>query len=195
MKYHFAVYEHTLVFQEDMLLKRKFIVLKDNENTIHYFTNFHKYIKSGKNKYARRVADDGNSRHYYVCKLLNYVFFQKYHIQTLNEIKLDMIQEFLNDYGLGLLPEDEGIERTKATVDLCIRTIIDFLELYIEKNKKCLIKKESLYKTVKTRGRKGNIVNKKVPVFDVLYKGSSKTIFRDVLPKKKNEILSILQRT
>lgn len=143
--YHFSVYEHTLVLKESELIKRKFIVLKDNTGDICAFTDFHRYIRSARRQYARRVTDDGNSRHYYVVKLLNYVFFDKYHIRKLNDLTVEMVSAFLNDYGKALLPNDSS-ERTKSTVIVCIRTIIDFLDEYIEKNKgKCRIRQSDLY--------------------------------------------------
>lgn len=68
MMYHFSVYEHTLVLKESELITRKFIVLKDDCGDICAFTDFHRYIRSARKQYARRVTDDGNSRHYYVVK-------------------------------------------------------------------------------------------------------------------------------
>lgn len=133
MQKHFAVYEHSLIFNESELLTRKFIVLKDEDGDICNFTDFHRYIRSSSKQYARKITDDGNSRHYYVVKLLNYVFFDKYHIAKLNDLTIEMVSSFLNDYGKGLLPSDTR-ERTKSTVSICIRTIIDFLEEYIKKN-------------------------------------------------------------
>ena len=99
MTYHFSVYEHTLVIKDSDLIKRKFIVLKDASGDICAFTDFHRYIRSAKRQYARRVTDDGNSRHYYVVKLLNYAFFDKYHIRKLNDMTIEMVSAFLNDYG------------------------------------------------------------------------------------------------
>jgi len=190
MTYHFSVYEHTLVFKESELLTRKFIVLKDDSGDICAFTDFHRYIRSAKKQYAHRVTDDGNSRHYYVAKLLNYVFFDKYHIRTLNDMTIKMVSDFLNDYGNALLPSDSS-ERTKATVVSCVRTIIDFLDEFIEKNKgNCKIKQSDLYKTVTTRNKRGNIVKKKVPAFEVTYSGKVRSIFRDMPNKVFNLFLN-----
>lgn len=180
MSNHFAVYEHSLVFKESELLTRKFIVLKDEEGDICAFTDFHRYIRSSKKQYAKRITDDGNSRHYYVVKLLNYAFFDKYHINKLNELTIEIVKDFLNDYGKGMLPDDTA-ERTKATVSVCVKTIIDFLEEHIKKNKStCKIKESDLYKTVTTRNKRGNIVKKKVPAFEVVYSTTPKQIFRDM---------------
>lgn len=180
MSNHFAVYEHSLVFKESELLTRKFIVLKDDMGDICAFTDFHRYIRSSKKQYARRITDDGNSRHYYVVKLLNYAFYDKYHINKLNDLTIEIVRDFLNDYGKGVLPDDTN-ERTKSTVSVCVKTIIDFLEEYIKKNKSsCKIKELDLYKTITTRNKRGNIVKKKVPAFEVIYSTTPKQIFRDM---------------
>lgn len=181
--YHFSVYEHSLIFKENELLIRKFIVLKDGNRLILSFTDFHRYIKSSKSKYARRITDDGNSRFYYVAKFLNYTFFEKYHIKKLTDLQINMISDFLNDYGKGTLKSDT-CERTRNTVKICISTIIDFCESLIEQNPgKCQFEKSDLYKTVTSRGKRGNIIKKKVPAFDIVYSSRPKTIFRD-MPNK-----------
>ena len=176
MTYHFSVYEHTLVIKDSDLIKRKFIVLKDASGDICAFTDFHRYIRSAKRQYARRVTDDGNSRHYYVVKLLNYAFFDKYHIRKLNDMTIEMVSAFLNDYGKSLLPDDSN-ERTKSTVIACIRTIIDFLDNFIEKNKgNCKIKQSELY----------------IPAFDVTYTGKVKSIFRDMPNTVFNQLMNLV---
>lgn len=171
MTYHFSVYKHTLVFKESELLTRKFIVLKDERGDICAFTDFHKYISSSKKSYIRRITDDGNNRHYYVAKMLNYVFFDKYHIDTLNSVTIKMVSDFLNDYGNCILPND-NCERTKSTVISCVKTIIDFLDQFISENSdKCQIKQEELYKTITIRNKRGKMIKEKVPAFDVTYSG------------------------
>ncbi len=178
--YHFAVYEHRLIFKDSELLIRKFIVLKDKDNHILSFTNFHKYIKSSKNKSLRRITDDGNSRFYYIVKFLNYVFFQKYYIKKLKDVQVNMISDFLNDYGQGTLPDDAR-ERTKETVKVCISTIMDFCENFIEQTHgKCHIKKSDLYKEITTRNKRGELIKKKIPAFDVMYCSRPRSIFRDM---------------
>lgn len=75
---HFSVYEHTLIIKENQLISRKFIVLKDNAKHIIAWTDFHKYIRSNKNRLSRNISNDGNMRFYSVCKLLNYAFNYDY---------------------------------------------------------------------------------------------------------------------
>lgn len=178
---HFSVYEHTLIIKDNQLISRKFIVLKDNAKHIIAWTNYHKYIHSSKNKLSRDISDDGNMRFYNVCKFLNYAFFNKYSIKHLNDINIQIVKDFLNDYGMGTLPGDIK-DRSESTVNICIRHIIDFLELLIEENSaKCTIKSKELYKEIKVyNSRKKKLEVKKVPAFDIRYTSTPKEIFRDM---------------
>lgn len=173
----FAVYTHTLIIHDDQLITRKFIVLKDKEKHIR-FTDFHKYVKPPK-KTIRNITDDGNNRFDFVVKLLNYAYFYR-GISCLDELTIDIVKEFMNCYGMGTLPGDEQ-GRTKNTVERCISCILDFLELYIKDNhEKCSIKSNALYKYIPVRNRFGKTIQKKVPVFDVVYTEKKKEIFRDI---------------
>lgn len=175
----FSVYEHTLVLGDNLLISRKFIVLKDINKHIVSWTDFHKYIRSGRNRIAHKVTSDGDMRHYAVCKFLNYVFFNKYNISCLTDLTLNMVKDYLNDYGMCRLPDDDS-ERTEATVNVHVRHIMDFLETLCEKNK-CRFTKKDLYKEQKVYNpRRGKTELKKIPVFEVLYTGKIKDIFRDL---------------
>ena len=91
-----------------------------------------------------------------------------------------MVREFLNDYGKGVLPDDEKT-RTESTVNLCIRIIMDFLECIYENNKNsCTFKLIDLYKIVEVRNKRGKLIKKKVPVFTVHYISNERQIFRDI---------------
>lgn len=176
----FYVYEHTLVIMNNQLITRKFIVLRDIEKHIVAWTDFHKYIRSGKKKVAHNISDDGNKRTYYVVKFLNYVFFDKYSVAKLTDITIEMVKEFLNDYGKGTLPEDKET-RSESTVNLCIRIILDFMENVYEGNKsKCLYNPNDMYKIIEVRNKKGKLVKKKIPVFTVHFIPSNRQIFRDI---------------
>lgn len=187
----FSVYEHTLIIKNNLLVTRKFIVLRDIDKHIVAWTNFHKYLHSGKYRLARNISDDGNKRAYMICKLLNYVFIDKYQIKRLTDITIKMVSDYLNDYGLGMLPNDPR-ERVESTVNVCIRYVIDFLESVISDNSgKCKLKIGELYKEVSVynpRRMKSEI--KRVPAFKVLYSSSPREIFRDI----PESVFSILMR-
>lgn len=185
-KLRFSVYEHRLVLADGRLITRKFIVLRNTETNELYFTDWHKYVKSGKNRLSHNVSQDGNKRYNYIVKLLNYVFIDKYHLDKLTDITIEMVTEFLNDYGMGTLPDDTST-RKESTVNVCITTIMDFLDLLCTKQK-CKFKKSDLYKEVEYRTRKGSIATKKVPVFDVYFIENHTEILRD-MPEKVFSIL------
>ena len=189
----FSVYEHNLIIKDNQLISRKFIVLKDNSKHIIAWTNFHKYIHSSKNRLSRNISDDGNMRFYNVCKLLNYVFFNKYSIKHLNDINIQIVKDFLNDYGMGTLPGDIK-DRSESTVNICIRHIIDFLEVLIEENHgKCRIKSEELYKEIKVyNSRKKKLEVKKVPAFDIRYTSTPREIFRDMPESVFSILMSVI---
>ncbi len=173
----FSVYNHRLVIQNELLINRKFIVLKNIDGSL-IFTDFHKYIKSN-NQTVRNITDDGNNRFDFVVKLLNYAFFER-GIPSLDKMTVDIVKDYLNGYGMGILPNDKA-GRTKSTVLQCIKSIMDFLELFIQDRKQhCSIKIEDLYKWVSYRDKHGSTRKKKVPVFDVVYTNKNKTIFRDI---------------
>lgn len=183
----FSVYEHRLVLSDGQLITRKFIVLRDvGTGTIVSFTDWHRYVKSGKNRLSHNITEDGNKKSNYVVMLLNYAFFDKYHIEKLTDITIEIVSDFLNDYGQGTLPNDTAT-RCESTVNKCISAVIDFLDLLATQNK-CKFTKSDLYKEVEYRTKKGSIRKKKVPVFDVYFIENKKEILRD-MPEKVFSIL------
>lgn len=176
----FYVYEHTLVIMNNLLISRKFIVLRDMQKHIVAWTDFHKYIRSGKNKVAHNISDDGNKRSSYITMFLNYIFFDKFSIDKLNDITIDMVISFLNDYGKGTRPGDNK-SRSETTVNVCIRTIIDFIECIYDVNKKAYsFIPSDLYKIVEVRNKRGNLIKQKIPKFIVHYIPNEHQIFRDI---------------
>lgn len=173
----FSVYKHQLVIDDNRLITRKFIVLKDVDGFIR-FTDFHKYIKP-RNYAVRTVSDDGNRRFDFVVKLLNYAFFFC-GIKSLSDLSVSVVQDFLNNYGKGTLPNDTR-KRSKSTVESCITAIMDFLEVLIrDKDSGCSIKINDLYKRVPYRDKRGITREKKVPIFDVFFISDKRHIFRDM---------------
>lgn len=184
--HYFSVYNHVLIIKDNQLITRKFIVLKDKDGGIISFTDFHHYVRSAKSA-VRNITDDGNNRFDFIVKLLNYAYFVR-NIKSLDKLTIDIVKDFLNGYGSGTLPGDTK-GRTKRTVETCIKAIMDFLDVYISERKtKCSIKINELFNVVPARTKRGGVVNKKVPVFDVVYTNKHKDIFRDI-PNSAFEIL------
>lgn len=187
MKTRFAVYKHNFVIKDAKIVTRKFIVLK-HENGILQFTDFHKYIGSPINK-VRKFTNDGNSRFDFIVQLLNYSCFYA-GARKLDDLTVEIVDDFLNAYGMCSLPwDDENTKRTEDTVKRCVRSVLDFMELYIEDRKSnCKLKKNDLFKYVNRRDKHGRVIKVKVPMFDVIYTGNKKTIFRDI-PNKAFRML------
>lgn len=182
----FVVYNHKLVYNDSMLIQRSMIVLKEADDIVGW-TDFHKYVRGGG---SRSITSNDAVATQNVVKLLNYVFFDKYHINRLTVIEKDMVKNFLNDYGLCRLPDDkEDTHRTKGTVERCIATIMSFLEEMILDNKNCKMKICDLYVEEKQYSKKRRrYVTIKKPAFEVLYINEPRSILRD-LPESVFQII------
>lgn len=179
----FKVYEHSLVIQDNQLITRKFIVLKNNDKHIICWTDFHQYIITNKYRTVVNVANDGNMRFYNVCAFLNYLFFYRKSITKLSDITLADIKDFLNDYAMGL-DNDDGVVRTESTIKMCIQNIIDFAEQLIVKNVGVSYKASDLYQKRKVYNHKTKRMElRKFPTFQITFINKHKQIFRDI-PEK-----------
>lgn len=167
-------------------MTKQFIALKAPDGNLQ-FTDFHRYVKSASK--IKSISDDGNKRFAYVIKFLNYVFGVK-RITSLDQLTLDMIKDFLMNYGLGTLPGDTR-HRKKSTVEICVNTILDFLTLYLKERKgKAILSPSALYETTSYTNKRGRLIKRKEPKFDV-YVDDSQTeqaIFRD-MPNSAFEML------
>ena len=108
-------------------------------------------------------------------------------MKSLIEIESPMIEEFLTAYGMSRISGDKGL-RSKISVEKCIISILDFLQIFIEQNPTCHLNISELYQSAKVRNKYGKIVNKKIPKFQVNYRTEPKEIFRDI-PNSVFEIL------
>lgn len=182
----FISYKHTLILGDNHLVTQQFIALKAPDGNLQ-FTDFHRYVKSASK--IKSISDDGNKRFAYVIKFLNYVFGVK-RITSLDQLTLDMIKDFLMNYGLGTLPGDTR-HRKKSTVEICVNTILDFLTLYLKERKgKAILSPSALYETTSYTNKRGRLIKRKEVKFDV-YVDDSQTeqaIFRD-MPNSAFEML------
>ncbi len=178
----FAVHEHKLVYDKDKLIRRQLIVLKDSNGYIRKWTNLHKYAHSGKKKVAVNLRSYSDKRCNYVVKLLNYVVFDNFSINRLTDITVDMVRDFLNDYGLCRLADDgEKTHRSKRAVENCISCIIDFLDLMVRDNPKCKLRLDELFRNeIVFNKAKKKYITKRVPAFAINYLDYNKPIFRDI---------------
>ena len=176
----FSVYKHSLIIRDNQLINIPLIVIKDRDTGIILgWTDFHKYIKTGKNKIVVNISSYDPSKAMIVCKFLNYVVFDSYHIDKLTDITVKMVRDFLVNYGLCNLPNDVSdsselgrapTHRSKSTVERAVNTIIDFMDELIKQEKNCKIKKHQLYtkQEVFSKKRKKYYTIKK-PAFPVYF--------------------------
>lgn len=183
--YRFAVYKHRIIIQGDKLITRQFIVLKNPSNIIIAFTRFHNHIKS--KQWLKSISDDGNNRFYYVTAFLNHVLIKDYitnQIDCLTEITLPMIQHFFTSY-------TQNTQNSKATVERCTISVLDFLSSYVKANEEaCILKISDFSKEIQYRTRLGSVKKKRIPTFEVLYSAKPKITFRDMPDAVLNVFLS-----
>lgn len=187
-KEHFSVYNHSLVYGNNRIAVRKFIVLNHTDGT-KMFTDFHRFT-GNPNRKIKSFNSDGDKRCTYICKFLNYAFFSV-GISSLSELTLDTGQKFINAYAMHELPEDdEYTKRSESTIDFCVSYIFDFYtNLATDKHSKCHFKLSDLYRHISVRNKYGKVILKKVPLFNVEYIPSYKVpIFRD-MPNKAFQVL------
>ncbi len=181
----FYVYKHVFIMHNNRKITKCFITLRDKDKNIIAFTDFHKYIRIGQNGKSTNAASSGEVRFYAVCKFLNYAFIDsKYHIHRLNDITVDIIKDYLNDYGLARLKENDT-PRQQSTVDVVISSIIDFFDAYIAYANRhdihTKLKRSDLCKKEKRFNKKRKKYEEiTIPAFKVSVLTQEKTIFRDI---------------
>lgn len=169
---------------------RHLIALYDGDFLVNW-TNFHEYITIGKYKRVVDITCNAGMRPYNVCKFLNYVFFDEYHVKKLTEITVEMIESFLNSYGMCKLPNDKpSTHRQETTVELCVNHITDFaLELLRKHGNEMKFSKKDLVIKYKQFNKHTNTYDElEKPIFTVYCKPSQTTIFRDI-PDKAFKII------
>ena len=175
----FRVYKHKLIGNDGSLFVKPMIVLEDNDG-MSTFTDFHCFVEPvGK---VVPLNQTRASRFSFIVQLLNYAFFTE-GICKLDDLTVQIVNNFLNAFGLCKLPTDnENTHRNKETVERCVRYVLDFLDNLIrQRADRCKIQSHELYKTVTKRDKRGAVIYVKVPLFDVKYISSYRDpIFRDI---------------
>ena len=107
--------------------------------------------------------------------------FEKNYIACMNELTVEMVQEFLTSYGI-------KCEKKKSTVDRCMDDVMVFLVNYKRSNKDFPISQDDLFFTKKVRTRNNRTQTVKIPKFRIEYEDSNGIIFRD-MPQEAFEII------
>lgn len=193
MSHQFGLYEHRIELEDSRVITRHFIVLKNDKEIIGW-TDFHKYIKTGKHKKTVSLTANLKNRTYAVIGLLNYCFFEKYHIKKLTDMTTKMVIEYLQSYALCKLPDDEYITRKQSVVDQTVMFVLDFVENMCLKNKNSKIKPESLYKKEEVFSKKqGTYITKLTPIVSIVVDNDSQPkIFRDMPEEAFRILMSVI---
>lgn len=179
---HFAKYTTNLTKEDGSLVGGAVIVLKDHYGHIMKFTDFGRYVK--KKKMIGSAQNWGEARFDYVIPFLNYCFFDRYHVESLDEIRPYMIQEYLNEFGRNV---------DKERLETCCRIILDFFsELIRQTHGACRITEDELYKNEDYRDKKGVMRTRRVPVFRIAYSGTGHQTLRDIPSAAFRILLSVI---
>lgn len=186
----FNVYKQNLIAGDAQLVTRDFVVLEDDDGYIFKWTDLHRFVEAPGKRQIYKLGNSDHRKYRYVVMLLNYCFFDIYHVSRVTDITIEMIQDFLQDFAMcRLIYDDTNTIRSKVTVELCVTTVIDFFQA-LGKKYKLPFKNDDLYinkEVFNKRLRK--MVKIKVPVFKVTYQDKRRApIFRDI-PEKAFEII------
>ena len=188
--YHYAVYQHRLMAADGQVYTRPFIVIKNQLGVIVRFTNLHDYAGVYAGKMFAPLSADAKAKLYYVCRMLNYVLIERFPdfgADHVFEVNRDMLEQFFRDYAE--TPKVNGEYRSPASIEFCISAVTAFYRLLCKKFAAQMSLKESELVTDKfVRGRRGVMVAKAVPAFQVRVTRKAKPVFRE-LPSKAFEIL------
>lgn len=188
--YRYAVYEHKLVTKDGLSYIRSFIVLKNQYGVIVRFTRLHNYTGAYSGRTIRPLASDANARMHYICMMLNYILIDNYEVFKIDhvfKITKDMLISFFTDYAMG--NKVNGGHRSSESIENCIHFVTLFFSKLIYKHGWYVsMKKNELYREVKSYNHKGKLVQRIIPDFKIRYVPEEKEIFRDI-PTKIFKIL------
>ena len=190
--YHFSVYKHSYVVNDEKLLTRNFIVLKDGYLIVR-FTNFHLYIGHLGRSIKRLESNDG-TRFFYICKFLNYVFFQQYHVTKLTDVTSEMVIRFCKEYGSCTLPDDTpSTHRSKSTINACLKDVLGFVCVLSESFPTMKLKESDFYtEKLKLNMRTKRMEKIKDLSFEMRYNSKGEPIFRDITDEAFTILMNVI---
>jgi len=188
--YRYAVYQHRLMAEDGQVYSRPFIVIKNRFGVIVRFTNLHDYAGIYAGKTFAPLQAGATAKLHYVCRMLNYILIERFSdfgADHVFEVNRGMLEQFFRDYAE--TPKANGEYRSSASIEFCVSAIVVFYRTLCMKFAEQMKLKESELVTEKlVRGRRGALVTKPVPTFQVRGTRRAKPIFRE-LPTKAFEIL------
>lgn len=188
--YRYAVYEHKLVGPEEMIYSRSFIVIKNRYDVIIRFTRFHNFVGAYENKVFRPLTSDVKAKMHYICMMLNYVLIDHYDVYKVDhvfKVTKEMLTCFFMDYALE--KKADGGYRGSQSIEKCVHAVTLFYKKLIHKyGGYVALKKDELYVESQIFTRRGRMIKKQVPAFQIRGIQEKQEIFRDI-PTKVFQIL------
>lgn len=188
--YRYAVYEHKLVTGDGFAYSRSFIVIRNRYDVLIRFTRLHNFAGAYDSRVYRPLASDAKARMHYICLMLNYVLvdhYEIYHTDHVFKVTKDMLVSFFMDYALG--KKADGTYRGSQSIEKCVHAVTLFFSKLIYKyGSYVTMKRMELYVEKQIYTRRGRVVKKKVPDFQIRGVPENKEIFRDI-PTKVFQIL------
>lgn len=188
--YRYAVYEHKLVEPDEMIYSRSFIVIKNRYDVIIHFTRLHNFVGAYENKVFRPLTSDVKAKMHYICMMLNYVLIDHYDVYKIDhvfKVTKEMLTCFFMDYALE--KKADGGYRGSQSIEKCVHAVILFYKKLIHKyGGYVTLKKDELYFESQIFTKRGRMIKKQVPAFQIRGIQERKEIFRDI-PTKVFQIL------
>jgi len=183
--YHYAVYEHRLIYDATRAYTRAFIVLKNQYDVIVHFTGLHKYVDAYTKGICVPMTSDGKAKMHYVCAMLNYVLIDnhdKLHVEHIFNIDKKMLEAFFQDFALakrrdGGVKGHQAIEKCVFAVTAFFRKLCRNYEGYMK------ISSKDLYNEKIVFSKRGKAKKKLTPNFTVRTTPTIKTTLRDIPTK------------
>jgi integrase len=188
--YRYGVYRHRLLAPDGSVYARPFIVIRNGLDVIVRFTNLHNYVSVFDGKVFLPLVSDAEKKLYYVCKMLNYVLIEHYEefgIDDALQIDRAALDAFFRDYALEAKPD--GGFRGAQSIEKCVAAVVTFFRNLRRKfGGRMLLANSDLVTEKLIRTKRGDIVSKSVPAFQVRGIPSRNETFRE-LPTKAFKIL------
>ena len=185
------VYSVRNTMEDGLIYTRSFIVVKNGYNVITRFTRFQEYAGIYVHGIYKPITADPETKLYFICGFLNYALVDhgsEFGIRHVFGVTKPVLEQFFFDYALE--KQSDGSYHSQESVERCISTVTDFMSRLCSRFDGYMkLSKSELYEEQTRVTRKGQMVRKQVPAFQVTgIPGTDDGPFRD-MPTKVMEIL------
>ena len=186
----YAVYSVQNRMSDGLVYTRSFIVVKNGYNIIVRFTRLQEYAGIYAHGTYRPITANPEAKLYFICGFLNYVMVEhvnEFGIHHIYDITKKVMESYFTHYALE--KQVDGSYRSKETVERCVLTVTDFMRrLSVKHGGFMKISKDELFEEQTRMTRRGQLVKKQIPAFQVVGVPITDRPLRD-MPTKVLEIL------